>query len=422
MSFSSSNKPGFVKKILSILLNRWMLFLYFISGSALLGAYYYLPDYFVGKAKSWMQKDHIEEATAYAERALKIDSTRIEGMIILARSAWIQEEFSDADQWIVKIQKLDKKAKIGLFEWTLLNTATGEMKDTEPYLKNQLGQDDKKDAIIYEALCMGYLHVYRHGDLESAIKNWKKIDPGQFRIYYYEARLWQRLHRYEEAIIAYHQAMKGNPDYLPYHLGLAYCLLEIKQPQELYDHLTQLADSLQQKPMIQLYLARSCLLLNRLQEGHDRISAITGLETSPLYLLTYGELYSLLQKDDSAMEYFQRLLKLDPSNRDGIFQLIQILNRQNKTEEVKKWDKILESINLNTKRMLEICNRELPQKPDDLNLQLELADIYWKLGKIDSGLGWALLALKHNPDSQKAIDLVNKLQEAQKTLLSSAPR
>jgi predicted Zn-dependent protease len=98
-----------------------------------------------------------------------------------------------------------------------------------------------------------------------------------------------------------------------------------------------------------------------------------------------------------AETWLREALALDPRARPWRYQLIQCLYKSGKSAEAAVEEERLKKLEANLTRLDTITTQEMPQRPHDLTLKLELGQILLELGEIKEGLYWLNEALRQNP-------------------------
>ena len=67
------------------------------------------------------------------------------------------------------------------FEWALIRSAAGDMGEFEEYLQKRADSFRTDAPVVWEALALGYLRVYRTLDAMTCLNFWLKRDPDNVR-------------------------------------------------------------------------------------------------------------------------------------------------------------------------------------------------------------------------------------------------
>ena len=105
----------------------------------------------------------------------------------------------------------------------------GEVDAVEEYLRGTIGPDNPDAPIVLEALARGYFMTDRLADLLECSELWLQIRPEETHALFWRGRAWGSSGRSFDAIDAYQQAIKADPENAEARLHLALLLLNHQQ-------------------------------------------------------------------------------------------------------------------------------------------------------------------------------------------------
>jgi cytochrome c-type biogenesis protein CcmH/NrfG len=140
--------------------------------------------------------------------------------------------------------------------------------------------------MVAKVLAAIYLSAYEHERGLQMLKHASQLDPTDFQPWYAMGEaVYLRLHRYDEAIKAFQEALQRRPGHVDSRIGLADALLQSHRPDE----------------------------AERALEG-----VLTKRPDEPRVLTLAAELAWESGRDQDARRYLERVLSLDPDHRDTL--------------------------------------------------------------------------------------------------------
>lgn len=284
------------------------------------------------------------------------------------------------------------------FEWALIRAAAGDMGEFEEYLQRRADSSRSDAPVVWEALAMGYLRVYRTLDAMTCLNHWLKRDPDNVRA----------LDLRGQTYVAGKGVVRGSEDYrrvldLDFtreatRWRLVDCLIGLGGYDEAATNLEYLAQGHTDSGAVASRLARCYNMLGRTSEARTLLDA--ALAKNPNdgpALRALGQVELVARRPDVAEPVLRRAAALLPNDYQAQQLLFQALQQQGKTDEAKGQIKVTEEVRERAERVGELTSRKLAESPLDPALNYEMGKLLVESGAFDVGEQWLLTAIRLDP-------------------------
>jgi len=218
----------------------------------------------------------------------------------------VTKDRSRAGWWMGAVARSSKKDWSGLYVWSLLWTTS-----------------ESDDAVAWFYLGFAYGELSRHNDAIEAYRQALRIDPENAFAWYNLGTACSKLGRHNDAIEAYRQALRIGPEHALawFNLGTAYNALG--RPNDAIEVLRQ---ALRIDPEHAVAWSNLGTAYNALGRDTDAIEAYRqALRIDPEYALAWfnlGVAYALSGNRGAALDAVRELRRLDPTLADNLFNFI----------------------------------------------------------------------------------------------------
>src|SRR5262249_24191890 len=115
-----------------------------------------------------------------------------------------------------------------------------------------------------------------------------------------------------------------------------------------------------------------------------------------------GRLARRQRQLEQAEDWLREAVTQEPANHQLRYQLVQCLYQRGKSAEREDELRQLKRLETNQAHLEEIAVKEMPQRPQDPILHLQLGQALLEMGQTEEGLYWLHRALRENPSNKSA--------------------
>ncbi|AMV25652.1 tetratricopeptide repeat protein [Gemmata sp. SH-PL17] len=317
------------------------------------------------------------------------------------RAAWQDGDVEGARRELRAAQSnLGQATDETAFEWALVQAASGNMREVEVYLQNRAAEaPGAAGPLVWEALAMGYLRVYRILDAMACLEAWLQRSPDNVRA----------LELRGETYVIGRGAVRGAEDFrrvLDLDPGrdyarrrLADAVISLGGYEEAARNLEVLRARHPDDPGLVARLARCYNFLGRRDEARRLLDET--LERHPddgPCLRTRGQLAMTEDRKADAEQWLRRAAVAMPEDYQAQWLLFEALRQQGKSEEARVQGLKADEIKDRVARLTELQSRQLAEFPLDPALHFEMGQLLIQTGRGDVGERWLLGALKLDPE------------------------
>ena len=344
-------------------------------------------------------------AYEHLTKSLKIWPNSAETQLLAGQAARRAGNLDAARRHLLECQRLESKpSDASVLEWAMFRATSGELDHVESFLRSKIATRHPQSGLIYEALVEGYLLVYRIHHAFGALRDWLNADSDHPVARSLRGRAWQRVHNYINAVADFRRAVEIDPERDEDRFRLADCLIEASNPREAAEHLEILRKRGMEEPRV---LIRLAFARNQLGDGDEGIRILDLIlakdPNQPTALAAHAAIDCQAGRHDAAEHYVDRALALNPYDRHAHYTRYLVLAQQeSRTAEAKAQHERLKVLEDRLTRLIDVTNRQMPQRPRDPELHYELGTLLAELGHTEQAASWYRSALRLDPAHAKA--------------------
>src|SRR5262249_46069317 len=293
------------------------------------------------------------------------------------------------------------------FERMLLRVLKyGPGPDDDRSLREHLDRDNSQPASqaidVFETLTLGYRQVMQATATLHCANELLEVDPDHVRGLVARGWALEQFNRMNEALADYEKAAGLDPASVEARLSLGELLLNFNRPAEAAEHFQWLNQQEPGNVAVGYGLARCQDALDHLDDAARILDQLLErYETHPLLLELRGGVAWRQKKPAEAVRFLQEAVERAPYLRQANYDLSQCLLRQRLPAEASKYQKQVDSIDADTKRLGELY--KLLSRPETSAAQCqEAAEIALRLGKEEAAMRWLESALRKDPTRRGA--------------------
>lgn len=251
-------------------------------------------EYHNSKGVEYYYKGELENSVKCFKKSLELNFRNPVALNNLAQSYIKLQDLDKAEATLKKAQMLNQK-----YVETYLNLA--KCKELK-ILNNNLSAFSKKRL---------------EREVENYLKKAKSVNPNDKRVYLELGNYYLKEKNYPEAIDNFNTALVYDEKYYEAYIGLAICYIETNNYQKALLAIRNAGALNSKSDEISYYLAKMCIVENKLDEAQEYLKDAIGKGENPKYYIESGKIY--YYKDDlkNAKECFRRAQELDFRNENA---------------------------------------------------------------------------------------------------------
>jgi predicted Zn-dependent protease len=369
-----------------------------------LGAPHLLAEYHFRAAVRAAERHRLSEARLQLKSCLRASPDSVRVHFLAARVARRCDERDEAEKHLRDCERLEGgRAEAVVLESILLQAQTGDLpRETEEYLTGRAERDPAEAPLILEALAAGYLETLRPPAALRCLDRVLKTQPDNPRALFLRGEARERLTRYD-AVEDYRRALDLDPENDRTRLRMAEALFTFGKTEAAAAEFAALHRRQPADPAARLGLARCCYEAGQLDRARELLDELLAEDSqNPAALRERARLALELGQGAEAERWLRLALAGDASDRDANHLLFEALRQQGKDEEAHTQQECNGRLHDDLRRIGEILNHEMSERPRDAALQCELGRLYLRYGKDKSGLRWLLSAVQADPHYRPA--------------------
>jgi Tfp pilus assembly protein PilF len=383
---------------------RTLIVLALVGLAAGVGVPQLLAAYHLRAATEAGARHRLAEARRHVQACLRTWPDSARAHLLAARLARRSDEPEEAEQHLRECERLEAgRSEAVVLESVLLRAQAGDLsRETESYLTGRMERDPAEAPLIREALGAGCLEAQRASAALRWLDQVLAEQPDNARALFLRGQARERLTRFD-SIEDYRRALDLDPENDRVRQRLAEALFTFGRTEAAAREFTALRQRQPANPAARLGLARCYYETGQLDRARELLDDL--LAEDPQYLGALrerGRLALELGRGAEAERLLREALAHDASDRDASHLLFQALRQQGKEDEARVQQERNGRLMDDLRRIGEILNREMSERPRDAALQCELGRLYLRYGKDRSGLRWLLAAVQADPGYRPA--------------------
>jgi predicted Zn-dependent protease len=348
-----------------------------------------------------MERRDFDEARTHLAKCLEVWPNSGETHFLMARAARRSSRYDEAEAHLHRASELHWAAEALDAEQAMLKAQraeAGEQLDVQPLLLHWIEQGHPDSILMLEALVQGYMKTYFLPAAVRCLEMWLERQPDDPQALFWRGDVWERLHKYEDALADYQRVVDLAPERDDARLRLAEGLLQAHRAREAEPHFALLLQRQPNEPAVMLGLARCRLELGQSDQARRLLDDLLAAQPdNGLALGERGKLELEAGQPDEAERWLKKAMDVVPYERAIVYCYVQALDRQDKKEEAALWTARLDRIDDDLKRINEVM-RTIHAKPNDPAPRHEAGAILLRNGQEREGLRWLENALQQDPN------------------------
>ncbi len=265
------------------------------------------------------------DATAAAEHVLKSQPKSAKAQRLAAKSYYWLRNYDKAIHHYSALNKIDTLSADDAKSWGKAYYYSKNDSMATVYFEKSLAKDSTQSD-IYADLGAAYMRMKRFDKAANYFKKKFTEDSTSASAYVNYALSMEVLQKWDAARIALRKVLQINPNYIQGHYHLGYCLSQmdsIPSAMRAYETFVGLADTLQSKYKNELfsayrYMAVVHLSNKKYPQAEAALTKVVALKPNDweMHLWLAQTLHALNKKDEAKKEY-QKVLRIDPNNKDA---------------------------------------------------------------------------------------------------------
>ncbi len=356
--------------------------------------------YHLRAANAAMAKYQPQTARESLARSERVWGFRPSIHLLACRAAWQSGDTEAAVTELRAAQRLFGGANDDTaFEWALLQAAAGNVREVEEYLQRRADQSPVAAPLVWEALAVGYLRVFRTLDAMACLNHWLKQEPDNVRALELRGATFIAGKGVIRGSEDYRRVLELDPNRPATRWRLVESLLALGGYEEAAGHLELFARERPNDPEVAARLARCYTILGRAEDARRLIGeALAEHPDDGPCLRTLGQIELVTGRPAEAEGALRRAAALLPQDYQAQQLLFQSLQQQGKVDEAKAQLKVAEGVRNQAERLGELASRRLAEFPLDPAVHYEFGKLLIDTGRGDVGERWLLNALSLDPE------------------------
>jgi predicted Zn-dependent protease len=319
--------------------------------------------------------------------------------LLACRAAWQAGDLGAAVAELRAAQQLTGATDETAFEWALLQAAGGNVREVEEYLQRRADQNPAAGPLVWEALAVGYLRIYRTLDAMSCLNHWLKREPDNVRALELRGQTYVTGRGVVRGTDDFRRVLERDPTRRATRWRLAEALVSLGGYEEAVGHLEVFSRDAPDDPKAAALLARCYFFVGRQDDARRLLDdTLARHPDDGLCLRTRGQ-FALIDKQQAEAErWLRRAVAAMPEDHQSHWLLFEALRQQGKLEEAKEQNRRAEEVKERVSRLTELQSRKLAEFPLDPAVHYEMGMILVQTGRGEVGERWFLTALELDPN------------------------
>jgi tetratricopeptide (TPR) repeat protein len=362
-----------------------------------------------------MARRDFDQAGAHLAKCLEVWPNSAEAHFLMARAARRAGKYDEAETHLHRARELHWAAEALDAEHAMLKAQraeSGEQRDVQPLLLHWIEQGHPDSVLMLEALVQGYMKTYFLPAAVQCLEMWLERQPDDPQALLWRGDAWERLHRYEDALVDYQRVVDLAPDRDDARRKLAEGLLQAHRAREAEPHFESLHERHPGDAAVLLGLARCHLEMGQTDQARRLLDELLAAQPGDgLALGERGKLELDAGRPDEAERWLRKAVTVVPYERTLVYCYVRALDQQGKQEEAALWTARLDRIDDDLKRISEVM-RTIHAVPNDPAPRHEAGVILLRNGQEQEGLRWLANALQQDPNYRPTLEFLAEYFES----------
>jgi predicted Zn-dependent protease len=340
--------------------------------------------------------------TALSECA-RVWGDRATVRLLACRAAWQDGDPEAALSELRAAQTvLNEATEATAFEWALVQASAGNVVEVEGYLQKQSERSpEAAGPLVWEALALGYLRVYRTLDAMAVLNHWLTREPDNIRALELRGQTFVTGKGVVRGTDDFRRVLELDPTRRKTRRRLAEALVSLGGYEEAVRHWEVFAREETDDPRVPAMLARCYNFVGRGDEARRLLDdALVRHPNDGPCLRTRGQFALIDDQKAEAEGWLRRAAAVMPDDYQAQWLLFEVLRQQGKLEEAKEQSRKADDVKDRVSRLGELQSRKLAEFPLDPALHYEMGTLLMRTGRGDTGEQWLLNALVLDPNHE----------------------
>jgi tetratricopeptide (TPR) repeat protein len=354
-------------------------------------------------ARSALDDGRVADARTCLLACLKFRPDDPEVHFLLGRTARRAGEFNEAQEHLLQAKRLGAVPEEIHLERLLQDVQRGDMGAAESQLWAYVDKDHPDTNDILEALARGYMATFRLTMATTALDRLLERQPNNGPAWIMRGNARYHIRNYSEAAENYRRGVELVHNDRQARLWLADCLVDLAKSREALEHYDYVDAQSPGDITVAIGRANCFLDLGRTDEARTLLDQALRKEPDNASALALRGKVALREQELALAERWLRsAVKLNPGDRDAVYNLSLCLRQQaepDKKQEADKWlahFKMLES----DQSRLSVLTSQIMSAPNAPAPRCEVGEVFLKIGNEKEGLRWLNSALQQDPHHQ----------------------
>lgn len=379
-----------------------------IAGIAISG----LPrDFVLWRASVCIEARKHDRAIAWLQTVKWIFPDNSELHYLLARANRRIGRFDEVHRHLKRASELGwPRAKLEREQWLAL-AQTGQFAAMQDHWRDLFLNAGSDGPEICRAFVIGALKQFRIADATNVISGWKVDFPDDPEPYFYEAQIAGVALRWQDAEIAYREALRRASDRLDFREGLIDALMKQLKYSDAEVELQRLLAKNPSNVGARVRRADCLMRSGSLDESIDELRKI--LQATPDHydaLVLFGQIATSDGRTSEAVRALERAVQQRPEDAEVRYLYGKALRAAGREAEAAEHFGFREAAREPLLRLSKATN-ELVGHPRNLALRYEVGELTWRWKSHDEGAIWLLSLLELDPLHQQSHALLARHRE-----------
>ncbi len=285
----------------------------------------------------------------------------------------------------------------------IIDAHQGRLLEAEPILRHAYESKSAPDIQVDEALALVYLQTYQLRRAGAVLDRWARDKPYDARPYLWRAEIDFRSEGQSSALLYdYREALKRDPSLAKAQFGLAETLRKEHQNAEADAEYTAYLALKPDDPAGYVGAGRNALELGNAEDAARFLDRAVALDPKNAEAYKLKADIALRRNDDhGALAQLDQAIRLDPDDLQARYTRGMVLRRLGRAEEAKAEQDHANRLREDLNRLTELKQR-LNNRPNDLDLQIQITQWMFDHGHDEGGVQWAIKIVKDKPNHPRA--------------------
>jgi predicted Zn-dependent protease len=355
--------------------------------------------YHLRAAHKALARHHPQEARTALASCSRVWSDRPSVRLLACRAAWQAGDLEDAVAELRAAQRLTGGATSQTaLEWALVQAAGGNVREVEEYLQRRAEETPALGPLVWEALAVGYLRIYRTLDAMSCLNHWLKREPDNVRALELRGQTYVTGRGVVRGAEDFRRVLQFDPSRRATRWQLVEALIALGGYEEAVEHLELFAREKPNDSQVSALLARCYFFVGRRDEARRLLdSALQHEPEHGLCLRTRGQFALMDDQKAEAERWLRRAVAALPEDHQSHWLLFEALRQQGKIAEAQEQNRVADAVKERASRITELQSRRLAEFPLDPTVHFEMGSLLIQTGRGEVGERWLLSALELDP-------------------------